>query len=292
LHNFTTQIFMTNCNSDIPAALCDFSSEHFAFDGIAKRVYVAGTGPAVLVLTEMPGISPEVIRFARWVRDAGFTVWLPSLFGRDGVTESAEEAVAIFKRTCISAEFRALEAGGGTPIVSWLRQLAQVAHGRCGGPGVGAVGMCFTGNFAVSLILRSPMLAAVACQPTLPMDDPAGMGLPDEEIKAIRERIDREDLRMQGYRFEGDRWCSAARFAAYQQAFGQRFEAIILPDSAAHPEPPPFFKHVVQTPHSVVTAHLIDAAGQPTLAARDRILDFMRTQLSERLPDATRTDRA
>jgi dienelactone hydrolase len=283
---------MTNCNSDIPAALPGFSSEHFAFDGINKRVYIAGTGPAVIVLTEMPGISPEVIRFARWVRDAGFTVWLPSLFGRDGVTESAEEAVAIFKRSCISAEFRALEAGGGTPIVSWLRQLAQVAHGRCGGPGVGAVGMCFTGNFAVSLMLRSPTRAAVACQPTLPMDNPAGIGLPNNEIKAIRERIDREDLRMQGYRFEGDRWCTAARFAAYQQAFGERFEAITLPDSAANPEPPPFFKHVVQTPHSVVTAHLIDAAGQPTLAARDRILDFLRTQLSERLPDATRADRA
>jgi dienelactone hydrolase len=267
-----------------PAAssLSDFNVELFEFDGISKRVYTAGTGPAVIALTEMPGISPEVIRFALWVRDAGFTVFLPSLFGRDGLTESAEEAVAIFKRTCISAEFRALEHGGQTPIVSWLRQLALVAHARCGGAGVGAVGMCFTGNFAVSLMLKAPFLAAVACQPTLPMEDPAAIGLPAADLQQIAERMNREDLRIQGYRFEGDRWCTSARFAAYSQSFGERFEAITLPDSAANPEPSPFFKHIVQTPHSVVTAHLIDQEGQPTIQARDRILAFLREQMSRK----------
>ena len=77
-------------------------------DGVAKRVYVAGRGPAVIVMTEMPGISPHVARFARWVRDAGFAVYMPSLFGRDGAVPSAEEGVAVFQRACVSAEFRAL----------------------------------------------------------------------------------------------------------------------------------------------------------------------------------------
>ena len=46
----------------------DFSPREIAFDGVARWVYVAGRGPAVIVMSEMPGISPEVVRFARWVR--------------------------------------------------------------------------------------------------------------------------------------------------------------------------------------------------------------------------------
>lgn len=76
------------------------------------------------------------------------------------------------------------------------------------------------------------------------------------------------------------RFCRAQRFAAYAEALGDRFVARVLPDSAAHPSPPPFFAQHVPCPHSVVTAHLIDAAGQPTLAARDEILAFFRQRLA------------
>ncbi len=103
--------------------------------------------------------------------------------------------------------------------------------------------------------------------------------LPSDELAAIAQRLQREQLTVLGYRFEGDRWCTAQRFAAYRQALGPRFVAHVLPDSAAHPEPPPFFKHIVGCPHSVVTAHLIDEAGQPTLLARDQILQFLRGRL-------------
>lgn len=75
----------------------DFQTRDIALHEVTKRVYVTGDGPAVIVMTEMPGISPHVARFARWVRDAGFTVYMPSLFGRDGAIPSAEEGVAIFK---------------------------------------------------------------------------------------------------------------------------------------------------------------------------------------------------
>ena len=75
----------------------DFAPREIAFDGVARRVYVAGRGPAVIVMSEMPGISPEVARFARWVRDAGFAVYMPSLFGRDGAVPRTEEGVAVFR---------------------------------------------------------------------------------------------------------------------------------------------------------------------------------------------------
>ncbi len=260
-------------------ALDDFAAREIALGGVTKRVYVAGAGPAVLVMTEMPGISPQVARFARWVRDAGFTVYMPSLFGRDGAVPGADEGAAVFRALCVSAEFRAFAAGESSPVVGWLRALARLAHRECGGPGVGAVGMCFTGNFALTMMLEPSMLAPVLSQPSLPLDDPAGLEISAGELAAVRDRLDRDDLTVLAYRFEGDRFCTAQRFAAYSEALGERFVGRVLPDSAANPVTAPFFARHVPCPHSVLTAHLIDAEGEPTLAARDEVLAFFRQRL-------------
>ena len=260
-------------------SLDDFTPRSITLDAVTKRVHVAGSGPAVIVLTEMPGISPQVARFSRWVRDAGFTVYLPSLFGRDGAVATAAEGKAVFQRACVSAEFRAFARDQSSPVTQWLRALARLAHGECGGPGVGAIGMCFTGNFALTMMLEPAMLAPVLSQPTLPLNDPAGLEIAPEDLAAVRQRLDRDDLSVLAYRFEGDRYCRAERFAAYAEALGDRFVARVLPDSAANPVTAPFFTEVVACPHSVVTAHLIDEAGQPTIAARDEILAFFRHRL-------------
>ncbi|WP_067570269.1 dienelactone hydrolase family protein [Nocardia acidivorans] len=270
---------MTKQDMSADDALSDFTIREITLDDVTKRVYVAGSGPGVIVMTEMPGISPHVARFARWVRDAGFTVYMPSLFGRDGVVATAEEGAQVFRKACVSAEFRAFAADESSPVTIWLRALARLAHQDCGGPGVGAIGMCFTGNFALTMMLEPAMLAPVLSQPTLPMNDPAGMHIAPEELTAVRDRLEREDLTVLAYRFAGDKFCRAQRFAAYEQALGDRFVGRVLPDSAANPDTAPFFSVHVDSPHSVVTAHLIDEAGQPTVTARDEILAFFRQRL-------------
>jgi dienelactone hydrolase len=267
-----------NTNEDDP--LEDFDTRSVTLDGVTKVVHVAGSGPGVIVMTEMPGISPHVARFSRWVRDAGFTVYMPSLFGRDGAVPEVEEGAAVFRRACISAEFRAFAANESSPVTRWLRSLARLAHEQCDGPGVGAIGMCFTGNFALTMMLEPSMLAPVLSQPSLPLDDPAGLEIAPEELAAVRGRLEAEDLTVMGYRFKGDRFCQAQRFAAYSDALGDRFIARVLPDNAANAVTPPFFEHVVGGPHSVVTAHLIDEAGQPTIVARDEILSFFAERLA------------
>ena len=259
--------------------LDDFDRRAITLVGETKTVYVAGAGPAVIVMAEMPGISPDVARFARWVRDAGFTVYMPSLFGRDGAYPTADDGAEVLKRACVSAEFRAFASNESSPVTVWLRALARQAHGECGGPGVGAIGMCFTGNFALTMMLESAMLAPVLSQPALPLDDQSALENPPQELRAVRARLDRDDLTVLAYRFDGDAFCTAQRFAAYADALGDRFRARVLADSAANPAPPPFFEHVVATPHSVVTAHLIDEAGEPTIAARDEIIAFFKTRL-------------
>ncbi|NOK33256.1 dienelactone hydrolase [Corallococcus exercitus] len=259
--------------------LDDFERRSITLRSATRTVYVAGRGPAVIVMAEMPGISPHVARFARWVRDAGFTVYMPSLFGKDGAYPQAEAGLAVMKRACVSAEFRAFAANESSPVTQWLRELARLAHEECGGPGVGAIGMCFTGNFALSMMLEPAVLAPVLCQPSLPLDDTGAIQIAPEEAAAVKERLEREDLTVLAYRFEGDRYCPAQRFAAYAQALGPRFVPKVLPASAANPTPPPFFEKIVGGPHSVVTAHLIDAAGEPTSAARDEILAFFARRL-------------
>ena len=259
--------------------LDDFARREIAIDSVGKRVHVAGAGPAVIVMAEMPGISPHMARFARWVRDAGFSVYMPSLFGRDGAVPSAEEGAAVFQRACVSAEFRALSANVSSPVTRWLMGLARLAHEECGGPGVGAIGMCFTGNFALTMMLEPSVLAPVLSQPALPLNDPAGIEIAPDEARVVRQRLEREDLTVLAYRFEGDRFCRAQRFAAYSEALGDRFVARVLPDSAANADVAPFFARHVACPHSVVTAHLLDEAGQPTIAARDEILSFFARRL-------------
>jgi dienelactone hydrolase len=246
--------------------------------GVCKTVYVTGAGPAVVLMPEMPGISPDVARFGRWLRDAGFRVYLPSLFGTDGAYPGAE-GEAVVRRACVSAEFRAFAGGGTSPVVTWLRGLARVAHAECRGPGVGAVGLCFTGNFALAMVLEPAVIAPVVNHPSLPLDDPAGLELSDADARAVADRVGRDGLKVLAYRFENDRWCTGQRFAAYQALLGDAFDGRVLPSQAANREPPPFFRDIVGCAHSVVTAHLVDEQGHPTIRARDEIIAYLTERL-------------
>lgn len=265
---------MTTRPLNVDDPLDDFDHRDIALLGRKHRVYVMGSGPAVIVMTEMPGISPHVARFARWVRDAGFTVYMPHIFGRDGAVPRMPGAVFTMIGGCISRQFRAFQANESSPAVQWLRALAALAHQECGGKGVGAIGMCFTGNFALSMMLEPAVLAPVLSQPSLPINDPAGMHIAPDELAAVKARMEAEDLTVLAYRFEGDKFCKAARFEAYENALGDRFIGRVLADEHANPDSP------MKNPHSVVTIHLIDEEGQPTRQARDEILDFFRMRLS------------
>jgi dienelactone hydrolase len=252
----------------------DFERRPLTFLGRTRDVFVSGSGPAVIVMAEMPGIYPLVSRFARTVRDEGFTVFMPQLFGDPGAPISMLRGVGVMLRACISREFRAFAANRSSPVVDWLRALAAHAHPECGGLGVGAIGMCFTGNFALSLMVEPAVRAPVLSQPSLPMLRKDGLHISPQELAQVKQRMEREDLTVLAYRFEGDPFCRAERFAAYQQALGDRFLGRTLPDSAANPD-----AIGNMPPHSVVTNHLIDREGEPTREALDEILAFFRTRL-------------
>ncbi|HTO70205.1 MAG TPA: dienelactone hydrolase family protein [Myxococcota bacterium] len=254
--------------------LADFERRQITLLGQTKLVFVAGRGPAVIVMSEMPGIYAGVARFARKVRDAGFTVFMPQLFGEPGRPPTLGYGLRSMLRGCISREFRAFAANQSSPVIAWLRALAAHAHPLAGGKGVGAIGMCFTGNFALSMMIEPAVRAPVLSQPSLPLGRAGGMHISPTELAQVKERLERDDLTVRAYRFEGDPFCKAERFAAYQAALGNRFEPRVLPDSSARQGTP-------MRPHSVVTMHLIDREGEPTRAALDEILSFFATRLRD-----------
>jgi dienelactone hydrolase len=254
--------------------LDDFEPRKITILGKQRLVYVTGSGPAVIVMTEMTGISPHVARFARWVRDAGFTVFMPHLFGKDGAPPGGLGGAITMIGGCVSRRFKAFAAKESSPEVIWLRALATHAHKECGGPGVGAIGMCFTGNFALSMMLEPSVIAPVLSQPSLPIGKAGGMHIAPDELATVKARMEAEDLTVMAYRFKGDSLCRKERFDAYEAALGDRFVRRELEDSAANPDAP------MKNPHCVVTLHLIDEVGQPTVQARDEILDFFRLRLS------------
>jgi dienelactone hydrolase len=174
---------------------------------------------------------------------------------------------------CVSKEFRALRANVTAPLTLWLRALAADVFPRCGGKGVGAIGMCFTGNFALSMMLEPVVRAPVLCQPSLPLGQTGGMHIAPDDLARVKTRLDREDLTVLAYRFAGDAFCRAERFAAYQAALGDRFVPTVLDDACAHPHA------MMKNPHGVVTEHLIDRDGEPTRKAVHDILDFFRERL-------------
>jgi dienelactone hydrolase len=206
-------------------------------------------------------------------------VYVPSLCGVDGAWPTVAEGREVVGRAGGCKEFRAFAGGGTSPVTAWLRGLARLAHAECGGPGVGAVGLCFTGNFALTMALEPAVIAPVVNHPSLPLDDPAALELSDADASAVRDRVTRDGLTVLAYRFDNDRWCTGQRFAAYQALLGDAFDGRVLPGGTANTDPPPFFRDVVETPHSVVTAHLVDEDGHPTVKARDEILAYLTDRL-------------
>src|SRR5271157_3776602 len=57
---------------------------HFCGRAVDALRYRRGSGPAVIVIHEIPGLHPLVIRFADRIVAAGMTVFLPVLFGEPG----------------------------------------------------------------------------------------------------------------------------------------------------------------------------------------------------------------
>lgn len=231
-----------------------FERSSFTAMGSEYPVYRAGTGPAVIVVHEVPGITPLVAGFGREVADAGLTAVLPSLFGTPGKPMTAGYAAKVVAQCCISREFATLAMGRTSPITMWLRKLAAAEHERCGGPGVGAVGMCMTGGFALAMMVDESLAAPVLAQPSTPFavspKRSRDLGLSGADLRAVRDRA-AAGCEVLGLRYRDDR-AVGSRFERLSEELGDAFIKVEFPGSK----------------HSTLTVHRQQEAV-------DRVLAFL-----------------
>ncbi len=257
-------------------ALSDFTLVDKTCDGVTKPVYTKGSGPGVIVLAEIPGITPLVADFARRVVDLGCTVWMPSLFGTPGKEPSNAYAASSLLKACISSEFTAITTRKNSPAAEWARSLGRELHAEAGGPGIGFVGMCLTGGFALAAMADPSVLAPVLSQPSLPFPTSKkakrDLGIDDETLAAVKARA-ADGVCVLGLRFTDDVAVPAARFARLEEELGDSFIGVSIDSSKGNPY------GIKGTAHSVLTEDLVDEPGHPTRAALEQVLEHFRTNL-------------
>ena len=233
----------------------------FTHDGVTHETYRKGVGPAVIVVHEIPGITPKVLDFAERVVSQGFTVVMPLLVGEVGREPSGGYIASSMSKICISREFTTMAMHKTSPIISWLRALAQQIHSEVGGVGVGAVGMCFSGGFALGMMVDDLMVAPVLAQPSMPFpigkERRADLNLSPDDEAAVIERA-QHGCQVLGLRFTDDKLVGD-RFSTLREKLGDAFIAIELPSEK-------------KQDHSTLTEQRDDTSVE-------RVLDFFAEKL-------------
>lgn len=255
----------------------DFEELQLTFDGETRAVFKAGEGSAIIVIHEAPGLYPEVVQFGRRLIKAGFTVYMPSLIGEPGRDISFPYAVETIVKACVAREFTVWATGENSTITDWLRKLARHAHSECGGPGVGAIGMCLTGGFALAMMVDDIMLAPVLSQPSLPFGvTPAqrrDLGIDDKTLERVKERA-RHGACVLGLRFTGDIMVPEERFKRLRDELGDNFIAVEIDSTIGNPH------GISPIAHSVLVHSYEDSPGHPTREAFDKVVSFCREKLN------------
>jgi dienelactone hydrolase len=213
--------------------LTGWTRSSFTAAGFTRDVYRKGTGPGVIVVHEIPGITPKVAEFADEVVAAGFTVLMPSLVGTPGRAPSGGYMAASMAKVCIAKEFTNMAMQQTSPIIGFLRALARNLHQEVGGTGVGAVGMCFSGGFALGMMVDDIMIAPVLSQPSMPFpigkERGADLNLsPDDRLVVARRAA--EGCQVLGLRFTQDK-AVGTRFESLRALLGDAFIAVELPSN-------------------------------------------------------------
>ena len=246
-----------------PTPIADYRKRTFSATAagghrITHHVYSRGQGKVVVIIQELPGIGPETLALADKFAERGYHVVLPHLFGP---LERKATLPNLFRVFCMRKEFSLFAANRSSPIVDWLKALCRSVRDEQGVRGVAVIGMCLTGNFAISLMADEAVLAGFASHPTLPFFKAGALHLSPEEINAVKSKLD-EVGPMHCGRFQGDIVCSAKKFEAIDRRFntGGR-ERIIL-----HTLP--------GNGHSILTVDFVDEAGHPTEKALEEVMAY------------------
>jgi len=247
----------------------------FAHDGLELPVFVQGEGPVVVVMHEIPNLHPGVIRFGQHLVDEGFQVWMPSILGTPGDELTFRSNLKGIGRLCVRRDFTLWALRRTSPFVAWMRALAR--HAGEGGP-VGAIGMCFTGGFALAMAVDEHTAAPVLSQPSLPVTlspwHARDLNLDPSDLATVKRRCSDDGLCVLGLRFTGDAMAPGARFRRLEEELGDAFLSVEIDSSWGNPH------GVKPWSHSVLGVDYDPAPDSPTVAAEERVVAFFRERLT------------
>lgn len=250
----------------------------FTGAGLTYDVYEKGSGPGVVLIPEIPGMTPEVLGLAQHLVESGFTVAVPSPFGTPEKPATTGYTLGVVARLCVSAEFRAFATDAHRPITDFFRAVAADLASRTPASGVGVIGMCFTGGFALATAVDGSVLAAVMSQPAVPFPlgaaRSADPGLSQAELQTVVDRTASDGLCVMGLRFSEDRSVPTLRFAGLKARLGDAFEVIQLDSSAGNAD------GFSTGAHSVLTGEVREDPPNAAFDTRARVVEFLRTQLA------------
>ena len=260
------------------ADLTGWTVAPFSAAGYTHDVYRKGEGPGVVLIPEIPGLHPGVLALGNHLVDNGFTVAAPSLFGTPGAPAVSACGMLTLPRACVAREFAAFATNAARPVAQYLRApLARDLNDKTPGKGVGVIGQCFTGGFALAVAVEASVLAPVLSQPSLPLPltpkqkrDP---GLSEHELKVVEQRAADEGLCAIGLRFSEDPMSPAVRFKTLKDRLGDAFGVIEINSKPGN-------EHgVSRMAHSVLTDQVREVDGQPAYEARRRVVEFLTQRL-------------
>jgi len=265
-------------NSAPEADLTGWTCSPFTAVGITHDVYRKGEGPGVVLIPEMPGLHPGVLALGNHLVDNGFTVAAPSLFGTPGAPPMRPGALGVMVRGCVAREFAAFATNAERPVAQYLRALARDLNEKTPGKGVGVIGQCFTGGFALAAAVDGSVLAPVLSQPSLPLPLTAKQrrdpGLSERELRVIERRAADEGLCALGLRFSEDPLVPAERFKTLKDRLGDAFEVIEINSKKGN-------EHgFAKMAHSVLTLEMREREDYPTYEARKRVVEFLKERLT------------
>ncbi|MGV0625489.1 dienelactone hydrolase family protein [Mycolicibacter minnesotensis] len=259
------------------ADLTGWAVEPFTGGSFTHDVYRKGQGPGVVLIPEMPGAHPGVLALGNHLVDNGFTVAIPSLFGQPGKALTPGYALATIARGCVSREFAAFATDKQRPVTQFLRALARDLNDKTPGKGVGVIGQCFTGGFALAAAVDDAVLAPVLSQPSVPIPltlkqrrDP---GLSELELGVVADRAASGELCVLGLRFSEDKMAPGDRFATLKARLGEAFEVIEIDSSPGNAH------GLSRMAHSVLTDQVREVEGNPAFEARRRVVQFLTERL-------------
>jgi len=255
-----------------------FDEFFFEKNGLKRTVFRTGPkdGAPILLMQELPGMTKHTLALAKRLASEGYQVYMPLMFGKPN---SAIEPLKNAVRLCVQREFHFLAWHKPSPIADWLRLLCKHISAENGGRKIGAIGMCLTGRFVLSLMIEDSLVAPVMAQPGHPKGHgnakkAATLGIPACDLASAKKRATEDAVQVLGLRFEKDPFCPPERFETMEKEFGKNFKRFDI-DASLYAE-----HRIRDKAHAVLTIDYNDRSNHPTRQAYEKMLGFFNERLA------------